>query len=164
MPFLYRDAKQTKGIYKLLQIKKLNATTLCKKEIRLLLWNVWSINNDNKLMTFLTFLTERSIDIACVCETWFDSGTGIFSSIIKEMGYDQFHAYRTDKNGGGVSILFRLDIPAIVNETSINKYATFEYSSIIIKHINSSKLLSTVNKKHLFRILLMSLNDFLTYI
>ena len=114
---------------------------LSDKEINLLMWNVWSINNNNKLINFIEFMTDKCIDIACICETWFDSGIGVFSSIIKEAGYDHLPAYRTDKNGGGVSIIYKSDLPIKENEASTNKYITFEFSSIVMRHIHSSKLL-----------------------
>ena len=70
-------------------------------------WNVWSILNEPKLTNFLQIIDDNDIGITCMCETWFDSEKGVFTTTIKERGYRIHHAYRSDKRGGGSAIIYK---------------------------------------------------------
>ena len=45
---------------------------LSKSSCRILCWNVLSILNENKLSNVLQFIEDNNIQVACICETWFD--------------------------------------------------------------------------------------------
>ena len=93
-----------------------------------MLWNVWSIMNELKLQNFL----DVGVDVACVCETWFDAKNGKFSKVIRECGFKLHHAYRVGKRGGGVAIIYKKDLRVKEGEESTTKYQSFEYASITL--------------------------------
>ena len=113
------------------------------KNCKFLCWNVWSILSQHKLILFIDFLNENGIDIACVCETWFYASNGIFTSIIRDAGYDIHHAYREDKSGGGVAIIFKPTLRILFHSASTVKFVSFEFCSVIIRlsHIERVLLL-----------------------
>ena len=97
-----------------------------------LCWNVWSIANEMKLQNFLHILDDMNIEIACVCETWFDSKTGVFSRLIKEFGYELHHAHREKKKGGGVAILYKTDLSVKKGGASTSTFLSFEYAFVTL--------------------------------
>ena len=70
------------------------------------MWNVRSILKDLKLNNVLQVLEDNDIQVACLCETWFDSQNGTFTATIKAAGYEILHDNRDDKRGGGTEILY----------------------------------------------------------
>ena len=56
-------------------------------ECNMMVWNVWSIANEEKLINLLQIIEDRNISIACITETWFDRKNGKFSKTIKDAGY-----------------------------------------------------------------------------
>ena len=135
------DAKQTEIIYTVLLCNKLNSNHLSKSDLKLLSWNVWSIQNIVKLKKRLDFLLDMNIDISCISETWFDADYGVFSTVIKEAGYKMCHAFRTNKSGGGVAIIFNSELAIKDGEARTIQYTSFEYCSEILRHSNASKML-----------------------
>ena len=99
----------------------------------LMLWNVWSILNEEKLSNFLQIIQDLEANLVCVNETWFNSKKGRFTHQIKEAGYLIYHSYGEEKRGGGVAILYKegLDLKPI--ETSVTKFSSFEYVLVKIK-------------------------------
>ena len=76
---------------------------MSKSSCNLLSWNVRSILGKDKRENFLQILDDRNIDIACVCETWFDSqstlGTLLAMSEMKShlrRNYAQYFARTND--------------------------------------------------------------------
>ena len=88
-----------------------------------MLWNVWSILNEDKLSNFLQIIQDFKANIVCVNETWFNSKKGRFSHLIKEAGYLIYHSCREEKRGGGVTIIYTegLDLKPI--DTSVTKFS-----------------------------------------
>ena len=99
----------------------------------LMLWNVWSILNEDKLSNFLQIIQDFKANIVCVNETWFNSKKGRFSHLIKEAGYLIYHSCREEKRGGGVAVIYKegLDLKQI--DTSVTKFSSFEYVLVKIK-------------------------------
>ena len=97
-----------------------------------MLWNVWSIANEEKLNNFLQILDDKDISIACVTETWFDRKTGHFSKTIKEAGFKLNHDFRSDKRGGGCAILYKKSLGVKNGKTSTSEFSSLEYSSVIL--------------------------------
>ena len=91
-------------------------------------WNVWSILNETKLENFLQILEDKNISFACVTETWFDSKCGVFSRTIKRFGFELHHAFREDKRGGGVAMLFKKQLLVKNGGASCSEYSSFEYA------------------------------------
>ena len=76
----------------------------------LMVWNVWSIANEEKLNNFIQILDDKNISIACVTETWFDRKTGTFSKAIKDAGFKINHDFRPNKRGGGCAIMYKRNL------------------------------------------------------
>ena len=104
-------------------------------------WNVWSILNENKLNNVLQVFEDNNIQIACICETWFDSSNGKFTSTIKEAGFDIIHAHREDKRGGGTAVIYKKTLKAKKGEASTSEFLSFEYSYIYLNRSPKSKIL-----------------------
>ena len=71
-----------------------------------MLWNAQSICN--KISNLTQVLEDNSIDIGCICETWFQSQKNPITSSLRESGYIINHSNRMGKKGGGVAILSQL--------------------------------------------------------
>ena len=95
-------------------------------------WNVWSVLSEEKLTNCLQILEDHEISIACLSESWFDAKTGPFSNIIKNAGFKLHHAYRENKKGGGVAILFKNNMSVKEGEESTSEYTSFEYVSVLL--------------------------------
>ena len=106
----------------------------------MLCWNVWSILNETKLQNFLQILDDMNISIACVVETWFDAETGPFSRQIKEAGYELHHAYREEKRGGGVAILYKKKMKVKKGGASSSKNSSFEYTYVTVSMNSNRKM------------------------
>ena len=91
----------------------------------------------------LTILEDNEIDIACFCETWFDSATGIFTSTIKDAGYEIIHGHRDDKGGGGVAIIYKRQLKIKKGRASSSKFKSFEFSYITLSLSTDWKVLIT---------------------
>ena len=106
-----------------------------------LCWNVWSILNEDKLSNVLQILEDKKIQIACICETWFDSEKGKFTTAIKEAGYEIAHGFRENKRGGGAAILYHKNLSCKKGEASSSKFSSFEFSSVTLVTSDKAKLL-----------------------
>ena len=78
---------------------------------------------------------------ACITESWFDSKNGTFSSAIKKAGYKLHHAYRENKRGGGVAILYKKCLSVKERNASTVEFSSFEYAYITLHLKNKRKLL-----------------------
>ena len=72
----------------------------------MIVWNVRSLLNVQKLANLLQTLEDNDIQVACLCETWFDQQIGTFTPTIKAAGFEIKHATREGKKGGGAAILY----------------------------------------------------------
>ena len=59
--------------------------------------NVWLILNEEKLSNVLQIFDDNEIQVACICETWFDAKNGKFTTSIKDAGFKIIHAHREDQ-------------------------------------------------------------------
>ena len=93
---------------------KLNKTIPKLKKVpytcNILVRNVWSVLNFEKLSNSLLLLEDMSIHVACISKTLFDSTTGKFTALIKERGFDIMHSPRQEKRGGGTAIIFKKNL------------------------------------------------------
>ena len=113
---------------------------LCKKQVvkpssvkcKLMVWNVWSIANEEKLSNFLQILDDKDISIACVTETWFDRKSGTFSKAIKEAGFKLNHDFRVNKRGGGCAIMYKKKLVVKNGKASTTEFISLEYSFITL--------------------------------
>ena len=96
----------------------------------MLVWNVWSIANEEKLVNLLQIIDDLNISIACITETWFDREKGKFSKTIKDAGFKLNHAFRKDKRGGGCAILYKKNLTVKNGNFSSSEFISFEYASI----------------------------------
>ena len=84
------------------------------------------------MQNFLNIIEDAKVDLACVCETWFDSKNGSFSKMIRDAGYKLHHAYRQEKRGGGVAIMYKEKLAVKEEDASTSKYISFEYACITL--------------------------------
>lgn len=112
-------------------------------ECKLLVWNVWSIANMEKLQNLLQILEDQNISIACITETWFDRKNGTFSKTIKEAGYKMNHAFRDSKRGGGCAIIYKKSLAIKNGNKSTSEYESFEYAIVILALKSGKKLMIT---------------------
>ena len=113
----------------------------------ILYWNVWSIQNEKKLDNLLQIIEDLDIQIACICETWFDSLEGTFTKRIEEEGFLIAHAFREEKKGGGAAIIYKKSLKVKPGEVSSSKYISFEFSTVILKYSQAKILLMCIYRK-----------------
>ena len=80
----------------------------------------------------MQIIEDQDIGIACVTESWFNAKSGTFSQIIKRCGYELHHAYRKEKRGGGVAIVYRKQLMIKEGDASSEEFSSFEYASILM--------------------------------
>ena len=104
------------------------SSVMCK----LMVWNVWSIANAEKLSSFLQIMDDQKIGIACITETWFDRKNGPFTKTIRDAGFEINHAFREKKRGGGSAIIYKKELSVKKGEASSSDYLSFEYSCVTL--------------------------------
>ena len=139
MSDIYRTSEQADEEHSLLHKKQ--AMNQLSEKCVIMCWNVWSILSETKLQNVLQILKDNDVGIACICETWFDSSKGTFTSTIKRNGYEPFHAHREGKRGGGVAIIYRKQLAVKDGEASTTVYVSFEYSYVLLTLQSKRKLL-----------------------
>ena len=101
---------------------------------KVVVWNVRSILGTDKLISFLHFIEDHSIDICCISETWFDSDRGRHTNILKDYGFEIEHSFRKDKRGGGTAIIFNKNLKINKHTMNCPEYKSFEYSFIFMPY------------------------------
>ena len=110
-------------------------------------WNVWSILSERKLNNVLQIFDDNEIQVACVCETWFDAKNGKFTTSIKDAGFEIFHGHREEKRGGGTAIIYKKTLDAKPGEASTSKYLSFKFSNFILTSAKSKIVLVCIYRK-----------------
>ena len=146
MSNLSGDAEEIKENNSILS-KKLIVDDLSKLTCNIMVWNVWSILNEEKLSHVLQVFEDNNIQVACITETWFDAGKGKFTSTIKEAGYNIVHGHREDKRGGGTAVIYKENMQVKPGNASSVKYQSFEYSYIYMKANGTKILLLCIYRK-----------------
>ena len=116
------------------------SSVMCK----LMVWNVWSIANAEKLSSFLQIMDDQKIGIACITETWFDRKNGPFTKTIRDAGFEINHAFRENKRGGGSAIIYKKELSVKKGEASSSDYLSFEYSCVTLS-LNVGKKMNLVS-------------------
>ena len=101
---------------------------------KVLTWNVRSIQSMEKLHKFLNYIEDHKADICCISETWFSSEKGVHTKAIRDAGYKIFHAFREEKRGGGVAIIYRQRLKLFNGEESTTQFSSFEYCYVRLKY------------------------------
>ena len=52
-------------------------------------------------------IQDNSVDVAGICETWFNESCNPATAIIKSFGYSIIHNFRKEKKGGGTALIFK---------------------------------------------------------
>ena len=55
----------------------------------------------------MTTLSDYSVDIAAVCETWLNDSNNPTTAAIRSYGYSIIHNFRVDKKGGGTALIYK---------------------------------------------------------
>ena len=120
---------------------------MSKFSSKIMCWNVWSILNEEKLSNVLQILDDNEIQVACICETWFDTKHGKFTTIIKDAGFEIVHAHREDQRGGGTAIIYRHTLNVKPGETSTSLFLSFEFSYVTFASERSKILLACIYRQ-----------------
>lgn len=102
---------------------------------------------EEKLRNLLQYIEDMNIEIACICETWFDAQTGRHTTIIKQEGFQIVHANREEKRGGGVAIIYKEQSRVKKGEASSEKYPSFEFVYCTIRTAMSKILLVSIYRR-----------------
>ena len=129
---------------------------MSNKVCKVISWNLLSILNENKLDNVSQVFEDQNIQIACICETWFDTKNGKFTSAIKEAGFDIIHAHRDIKRGGGTAIMYKRTLNVKKGEASTTEFLSFEYSYVNLLSDKKSRILLAC----IYRIQEVSYNTF----
>ena len=71
----------------------------------MILWNLRSLLADEKkLANLLQVFEDNDIQVACLCETWFDRQNGPFTATIKAAGFEIKHVH--EKKSGVVELQY----------------------------------------------------------
>ena len=116
------------------------SSVMCK----LMVWNVWSIANAEKLSSFLQIMDDQKIGIACITETWFDRKNGPFTKTIRDAGFEINHAFGENKRGGRSAIIYKKELSVKKGEASSSDYLSFEYSCVTLS-LNVGKKMNLVS-------------------
>ena len=144
MSHITGTAEENQKYNTILPAKKLLDSNLSGK---MMVCNVWSMLNEQKLYNILQVFDDQNIDIACICATWFNSKEGTFTSKIKETGYEIIHANRENKRGGGVAIIYKKQLTIKQGEASASMFSSLEYSYCVLQSGRSKILLACIYRK-----------------
>ena len=114
---------------------------LSSSNCKMLIWNVWSIANEEKLTNFLHIIEDKDINMACITETWFDRKSGTFSKRIKDAGYELHHSFREGKRGGGCAIIYKKNLSVKKGGASTSEWSSFEYTYVTFMVKSGRKML-----------------------
>ena len=64
----------------------------------------------NKVLKVLNYLFENDTNIALLQETWLSENDHSILAQISEFGYENINCTRENRQGGGISILYRRNI------------------------------------------------------
>ena len=92
-------------------------------------WNVRSLNN--KVDQVMNFLDDSDIAIFFVTETWLTDQNNNTTAQLKSHGYRIYHVHRSEKNGGGVGIIFKSHFQ--LTKVFVDHEKSFEAISVKLK-------------------------------
>ena len=101
-----------------------------KVKLRLMLYNPWSLNN--KIDAFMITLSDYSVDIAAVCETWLNDRNNPTTATIKSHGYSITHNFREGRKGGGTALIYK-NCFALSPISFPNTFKSFELTAALAK-------------------------------
>ena len=106
--------------------------------LRFMLFNPWSLVN--KIHDIMSNLSDKNIDIAAFCETWFADMNNPTTAVIKSFGYKIHHNFRKDKKGGGTALVYN-SVYTMSSAQSSTVFSTFEHTSASIKTATGTKVM-----------------------
>ena len=95
-----------------------------------MLYNPWSLNN--KIDAFMVTLSDYSVDIAAVCETWLNDRNNPTTATIKSHGYSITHNFREGRKGGGTALIYK-NCFALSPISFPNTFKSFELTAALAK-------------------------------
>ena len=88
-----------------------------------MLYNPRPLNN--KIVQVMTYMQDKQIDVAGICESWLTGANTPTTATIKQFGYEIIHSFREDQMGGGTALLYKANLS--FSPASFSKsYKTFE--------------------------------------
>ena len=97
----------------------------------------------NKVGNVLDTLSDHSVDMAGICETWLCSLTNSTTAVIKSRGYSIIHSFRKDKRGGGTALIYKTCYTMSPYDAKI-VFNTFEYTAASIKTLFGTKVMYVI--------------------
>ena len=105
--------------------------------LQFLLFNPRSVNN--KIDDIMCKLSDYSVDIAGISETWLKENNSPITAVIKSYGYSIIHNHRADQRGGGTALIYKSCYTA--SQLSVeDKFETFEYTAVNVKSQYNKKI------------------------
>lgn len=108
-------------------------------QLTFMLYNPRSLNN--KLSKVISYLQDKSIDIAGICESWLRNANCPTTATLKKHGFNIIHQHRDDKRGGGTALIYNANLTLTPVSFSKTDFKNFEFTSAMAKTKTSSKLL-----------------------
>ena len=97
----------------------------------------------NKVDNVLRTLTDKSVDLAGICETWITEECNETTARIKSYGYSIFHSFRKDRRGGGAALLYKMCYKLIPFEAP-KSFKSFEYTAASLKTATGTNVMFVI--------------------
>ena len=91
----------------------------------------------------LNTLSDNSIDVAGICETWLPSLTCPTTAMIKSYGYSLLHSFRDNRRGGGTALVYKSCYSFCPHQIS-RQFYSFEYTASSIKTATGTRMMFVI--------------------
>ena len=128
-----------------------------------MLWNVRSLTSNLKLHFILQTLVDKEIGIACITESWLspEQGHNHTLAVIKSFGFKISFTSRSNRRGGGISVLMKNNINCST-VTHSSDYVSFEWHDVRI-HGQTNYCVLCIYRKQEYSMLIF-LEEFSRYL
>lgn len=90
----------------------------------------------------MSYIEDKNIDVAGICETWLTESHNATTAIIKSYGFSLFHNHRGTQKGGGTAIIFK---PIFrLSEISLPCFKSFEVTAALLMNTTAKLMLLIV--------------------
>ena len=90
----------------------------------------------------MSYIEDKNIDVAGICETWLTESHNATTAIIKSYGFSLYHNHRGTQKGGGTAIIFK---PIFrLSEISLPCFKSFEVTAALLMNASAKLMLLIV--------------------